>query len=482
MVSDEDVMRRAEGAIGKVLRDKWRIDRLLGIGGMASVFAATHRNGKRAAVKILHPEAALAPTVKDRFLREGYLANKVEHPGTVSILDDDVDTDGTVFLVMELLEGETLDARLTRTGGRLAGGELLQIVDQVLDCLAAAHDRGVVHRDLKPGNLFITVSGQVKILDFGIAQLAEAGKTRTGGTGAQTLGTPGFMPPEQARGRWEEVDAQSDLWAIGAVMFVAVSGKHVHEAPTVNEQLLAAMTEPAEPIRKVAPDTPEQLAQLIDRALSFSKEDRWPTASAMREAVRRVYEEIVGVPLTDARKLSVRPPRDNSVNANAATIDAAASLQPQATTARPVTDSPPEPPGRSRVAIGIGVAALSAVAVATVMVVLRAPRESSAAPGSVTPPVATLVEKAPTSPTTAPSVESVVANVNPTGAPAAVPSGSGQPTNSSPPGPASSLPKPVPRARRTTVGSRATTTATDKGSTAAPATAPGDTDLFTKRR
>lgn len=477
-------MRRAEGAIGKVLRDKWRIDRLLGIGGMASVFAATHRNGKRAAVKILHPEAALAPTVKERFLREGYLANKVEHPGTVSILDDDVDVDGTVFLVMELLEGETLDARLTRTGGRLAGGELLQIIDQVLDCLAAAHQKGVVHRDLKPGNLFISTSGQVKVLDFGIAQLAEAGKSRTGGTGAQTLGTPGFMPPEQARGRWEEVAAQSDLWAVGAVMFVALTGKHVHEAPTVNEQLLAAMTEPAEPIRNMTPDTPEPLAALIDRALSFDKQDRWPTANAMRDAVRTVHQEIVGVPLTDARRLSVRPPRDHSVNANAATIDAAASLQPQATTARPVTDGPPEPARRSRVAISAGLIALSAVAAAISVVMLRAPRGPSAAAASASPPVATTVEKAPTLPSPAPPAEAALGGSNaPSEASAAVPSGSAG-AKAAPPmvSASSNALQPVPRGHRTTVGARASTATGPKGSTAASVGGSGDMDLFTKRR
>src|SRR6186997_1319658 len=106
---DEELIRRAESARGKLLRDKWRLDQVLGIGGMATVYSGTHRNGKRAAVKVLHPEAALAPTIKERFLREGYLANKVDHPGAVSILDDDVDADGTVFLVMELLDGETLD-------------------------------------------------------------------------------------------------------------------------------------------------------------------------------------------------------------------------------------------------------------------------------------------------------------------------------------------------------------------------------------
>jgi serine/threonine-protein kinase len=359
---DEELIRRAENARGKLLRDKWRLDQVLGIGGMATVYSATHRNGKRAAVKVLHPEAALAPTVKERFLREGYLANKVDHPGAVSILDDDVDADGTVFLVMELLDGETLDTRLSRMGNKLAIPELLQVVDQVIDCLHAAHGKGIVHRDIKPGNLFITRNGTVKILDFGIARLDGGDKPKTGGTGGQTLGTPGFMSPEQARGRWNEVDAQSDLWAVGAVMFASLSGHHVHEAPTVNEQLLAAMTVPARPIRELVADVPELVAVLVDHALAFAKEGRWPNARAMQEALRKAYEAVAGRPLDQAPRLSIRPPPAASINQNDATIDAdaAEAILQRATTARPVT-SPPGSPGGRRT---LGILAVSAVAAA----------------------------------------------------------------------------------------------------------------------
>jgi serine/threonine-protein kinase len=370
---DEELIRRAEGARGKLLRDKWRLDQVLGIGGMATVYSATHRNGKRAAVKVLHPEAALAPTVKDRFLREGYLANKVDHPGAVSILDDDIDADGTVFLVMELLEGETLDARLSRMGNRLPVPELLQVVDQVVDCLHAAHGKGIVHRDVKPGNLFITRNGTVKILDFGIARLDSADKPKTGGTGGQTLGTPGFMSPEQARGRWNEVDAQSDLWAVGAVMFASLSGHHVHEAPTINEQLLAAMTVPARPIRELATDVPEPVALLVDHALAFSKEGRWPSARGMQEAVRTAYEIVAGRPLEQAPRLSIRPPPAASVNQNDATIDAdaAEAILQRATTARPVT-SPLGSPGGRRT-LGILAAAAVVAALGGYAVIHRAP-------------------------------------------------------------------------------------------------------------
>lgn len=109
--SDQDQLAQAEARLGTRLRDKWRLDRVLGIGGMATVYEATHRNGKQAAIKVLRPEAALVSDIKARFLREGYLANRVGHPGAVSILDDDVDENGTVYLVMELLVGETLEQR-----------------------------------------------------------------------------------------------------------------------------------------------------------------------------------------------------------------------------------------------------------------------------------------------------------------------------------------------------------------------------------
>src|SRR5262249_54182358 len=147
---DDSLLTRARARIGKVLRDKWRLERLLGVGGMACVYAATHRNGKRGAVKILHAELALDAETRTRFLREGYVANKVDHPGAVSVLDDDTTDDGAVFLVMELLEGQAVDARAaSRPGSRLETAEVIAIAEQLLDVLAAAHDKGIVHRDLK---------------------------------------------------------------------------------------------------------------------------------------------------------------------------------------------------------------------------------------------------------------------------------------------------------------------------------------------
>jgi serine/threonine-protein kinase len=304
---DEEIERRAADAVGTVLDRKWRLDRLLGCGGMGAVYAATHRNGTRAAVKLLHPEAALSPILRRRFLREGYVANKVEHPGAVAILDDDVDDAGNAYLVMELLHGETLEARLARAGGGLPAAQVIQIVCPVLECLEAAHSRGIVHRDIKPGNLFLTTDGEVKILDFGIARLTDPRGRRGDTTGVQALGTPDFMPPEQARGHWDKVDGQSDVFALGAVMLFALTGKKLREAPTTNEQLLAAMVEPPPPLATLLPDVNELVANLVDRALAFRKEDRWPNAAALRQAARAVYGSIAEQPIERAPKLSVRP-------------------------------------------------------------------------------------------------------------------------------------------------------------------------------
>jgi serine/threonine-protein kinase len=191
---------------------------------MASVYEAVHRNGNRVAIKMLHPHLSINADLRSRFLREGYAANRVNHQGAVRVLDDDMTEDGSVFLVMELLKGETLDARWETRGSRLAHREVCEHAHQLLDVLAAAHGQGVVHRDIKPENLFLTTDGVLKVLDFGIARLRDAsgaeGATQTG----RMIGTPAFMPPEQALGRSRQIDGQTDLWAVGATMFTLVSG------------------------------------------------------------------------------------------------------------------------------------------------------------------------------------------------------------------------------------------------------------------
>ncbi|HEY6463686.1 MAG TPA: serine/threonine-protein kinase, partial [Polyangiaceae bacterium] len=271
--------------MGAVVKDKWKLEALLGAGGMACVYSAMHRNGNRVAIKVLHPELCAVPMIVTRFLREGYLANRVGHPGAVRVLDDDRTEDGAVFLVMELLEGHSLE-RYTKVGReRLPRANVLRLVSETLDVLAAAHAKGIVHRDIKPANLFLTTEGSIKVLDFGIARLVEtSGDAALTQTGA-SIGTPAFMPPEQARGRWDEVDARTDVWAVGATAFSLLIGDRPRRAETTQEELLLAMTQPLVPLASVLPNVPPEVAAVVDRAVSYDRNARWPDAIAMRDAV-----------------------------------------------------------------------------------------------------------------------------------------------------------------------------------------------------
>src|SRR5215469_2975526 len=161
----------AEARVGQVLNGKWQIDRVLDVGGMGAVYVATHRNGRRAAIKVLHARFARDPEVRKRFLREGYVANKLGHPGAVAILDDDIAEDGSPYLVMELLDGESMSAMIQRLGGRAPVSEVLAVAGQVLEVLQIAHKAGIVHRDIKPANIFVTRGGYAKLLDFGLAKV-----------------------------------------------------------------------------------------------------------------------------------------------------------------------------------------------------------------------------------------------------------------------------------------------------------------------
>lgn len=296
MAAVRDLTKLAQTRVGEVLRKKWRIERLIDVGGMAGVYEATHRNGNRVAVKILHPVFAALDEARERFLNEGYAANKVGHPGTVKVLDDDELEDGTVFLVMELLDGLSLQARLDEKQV-LGPAESIEIGERVLDVLAAAHDKGIIHRDIKPGNIFLTKEGDVKVLDFGLARVRErafnGSLTRTG----MVIGTAAYMPPEQARGKRDAIDQRTDIWALGATLFKALTGRYVHLGETMNERLIMAMSEHAPPIASVAPSVPAPLAAVIDRALAFQKTDRWENAQAMQVALHRVYEQLVGRPV-----------------------------------------------------------------------------------------------------------------------------------------------------------------------------------------
>jgi eukaryotic-like serine/threonine-protein kinase len=260
---------------------------------MATVYAATHRNKKRFAVKLLLPSYSVHKDIRARFLREGYVANTVEHAGAVTVLDDDVAEDGSAFLVMELLEGETVEKLCEGGSRRLEIPAALAVVHQLLDVLVAAHAKGVVHRDIKPANLFVTREGVVKVLDFGIARLREGDESSSTRTGVH-MGTPAFMSPEQASGRMSLVDARSDLWSVGATLFYLLTRRNVHVGETAQHIVLLTATTQADALDTVLPGVPRAVSQLVDRALALDKNDRWPSAAAMRDAVAAAYLAIVG--------------------------------------------------------------------------------------------------------------------------------------------------------------------------------------------
>jgi serine/threonine-protein kinase len=286
---------RAQQRVGSVLNEKWTLEHLIGTGGMGAVYAARHRNGARAAVKILHPELARIAEVRERFLREGYAANSVEHRGAVQVLDDDIVKggvdEGSAYLVMELLEGESLQERAQRSP-KLGERELLEVMDAVLDVLAAAHEHGVIHRDLKPENIFLAHDPEregvrVKVLDFGLARLAEASTVTSAGI---AVGTPSFMSPEQAAGRSDEIDGRTDIFALGATIFRIVTGRRIHDAENMVQLVLLMATVPAPRLRSIAPDVSEGFAHVIDRALAFERADRYPDAATMGADVRAALE------------------------------------------------------------------------------------------------------------------------------------------------------------------------------------------------
>jgi serine/threonine-protein kinase len=284
--------------LGKTIKDKYVVEHMIGSGGMAVVYAARHhRNGKRFAVKMLHRELSLNTFIRQRFLREGYVANRVDHPGAVAVIDDDVTEDGSAFLVMELLVGTTVESMWESHGQRLPLDCVLAISEQLLDVLTAAHAQNIVHRDLKPANMFLVRDGSVKILDFGIARLREStdsSKTESG----TTLGTPLFMPPEQASGRSRDVDGRTDLWAIGATMFSLLSGQYVHDGENATQVLISAATSQARSLTTAVVDPHPVITALIDKALAFDSDDRWESAAAMRAGVAAAHESVFGSPIS----------------------------------------------------------------------------------------------------------------------------------------------------------------------------------------
>ena len=230
--------------IGTYVNGKWRLDALIGFSSVAATYRAAHRNGIECALKIIHRSQTDSDKMIERFLQEAHLANRIDHPGVEKIFDDGITEDGCVFLVMELLEGETLELRRMASGGSLRLLEARPIFDDLLDILIAIHAAGVIHRNLKPANIFLAKDRRTILTDFGRARLSDIDPNQQSSLDGLVTGTPAYMPPEQARGRRMEIDERSDIWSAGAILFTLLSGRRVHEAKTTAEKLTLAQSKP----------------------------------------------------------------------------------------------------------------------------------------------------------------------------------------------------------------------------------------------
>ncbi len=266
------------------------VDGVLGKGGMGVVYSATHAViGKRAAIKVLRAEVSMSSTTVERFVQEARAVNKIGHPNIIDIFDYGNLPDGRAFHLMDLLEGESLRQRLRR--GHLHPSEAANVIDGITSALIAAHDKGFVHRDLKPDNVYLIATDDgwpdIKLLDFGLAKLMpEMGTaafiTKTG----VMIGTPEYMSPEQARGN--PVDYRTDVYALGVLMFEILSGQRPF--PSMGDSfamLQCHAEEPPPSIASMVNDLPVEMVQLVDSMLSKEPAAR-PSLAAVRTVIRRL--------------------------------------------------------------------------------------------------------------------------------------------------------------------------------------------------
>ncbi len=276
--------------IGRTLARTYQIERLLGGGGMGAVYAARHvRTGGMFAVKVLHRETAADAEIYKRFQDEARTVSALRHPHIVQVTDFDADEDGAPFIVMELLEGEDLYQRLC-TVGKLPLDQVLDIGRQVGSALHAAHDRGVIHRDIKPQNIYLVrheladmVTEIAKVVDFGISKIRRAGAQMT--RDMTILGTPQFMSPEAALGQNSQLDGRADQWSLGVIMYLSLSGKLPFDGENLVGVLYMVVHEQPVPLKELCPDVPDHVINAIARAMSKKKDDRFPRMADFVRAI-----------------------------------------------------------------------------------------------------------------------------------------------------------------------------------------------------
>jgi serine/threonine protein kinase len=294
-----------DNRVGEVLASKYRLEELLGSGGMGHVYRAVNEHvGRTVAIKVLRQEHAANEQLVERFLREARAANLVRHPNVVDVLDIGKEDNGAPFIVQELLEGEDLAHFAARRGGKLSVEEVVDLLGPVIDAVAEAHLRGVIHRDIKPENVFLAKGprGPVpKLLDFGISKIRSS-DLRATEVGIM-MGTPAYMPPEQIQGA-RDADPRSDVWALGVMLFELLAGRMPFDAEDAPQLFLAIATRDAPTLLDVGAQVPPSISLVVARCLRRQPAERYPTAAELARDLRHAVD---GSELEATGKRSIPP-------------------------------------------------------------------------------------------------------------------------------------------------------------------------------
>ncbi len=303
-------------SIGAVVAETYQVTRLLGRGGMGAVWEASHLRlpGKKVAIKVLHADVAADPEALARFRREAEIASRLGHPNIVEVHDFNSLPDGQPYLVLELLVGESLDSRLRRAPVSLDNA--MRISGQIGAALAAAHREQVIHRDLKPHNVFLVrlrdegdgEGGElVKVLDFGISKIRGSQTIKT--LDSTILGTPQYMAPEQATGNHAAVDQRTDVFALGAIVYEMLAGRPAFTGGSIPEVVFKVVYEPHTPLGTLVPGLPRRVADAVDRALAKNQDDRFPDVVSF-------VEQMAGASISTLRRSPIvaAPPGPGDAN------------------------------------------------------------------------------------------------------------------------------------------------------------------------
>ncbi len=319
---------------GDVIAGKYRIERLIGMGGMGAVVAARHLElDERVAIKMLLPHLPATGEPAARFLREAKAAIRIKNEHVVRVLDVGRTDAGHPYIVMEYLEGQDLGQALEK-GGPLPVEDVVDYVVQACEAIAAAHALGIVHRDLKPANLFLAVAGDgaafVKVLDFGISKIAEGGSgTAPGLTSTATvMGTPCFMSPEQLRST-RDVDARADIWSMGAILHALLTGAPPYDGESNADVSAKIIRDMPTPLRQLRPDVPADLEAVVLRCLEKDPARRFQDVASLADALSRVT------------------PRDSSKASAVRVARIAAAVAPTVLSVPPHAEPPFVPGGQS---------------------------------------------------------------------------------------------------------------------------------------